>query len=489
MTHLRFPAFFGLAALGAVALAGAQAAQDWAIHDMNRAVPNVVNAGPAGPPTPPPPGAVVLFDGKSLSQWQNDKGGPARWKVKDGYMEVAAKAGSIRTKKGFGDCRLHVEWATPAVVSGEGQGRGNSGVFLMDAYEVQVLDSYDNRTYADGQAAAVYGQYPPLVNACRPPGEWQTYDIEFRAPRFAPDGALLEPARMTVLHNGFLVQDDVRLTGPTAHKARPPYKAHPDRLPISLQDHGNPMRFRNIWLQELPADAGPKKKKALIVWGGWDGHEPRQCVDIFAPWLVSQGFEVEVSTTLDSYLNAGKMKALDLVVQVFTMSTITGPQEKGLLDAIQSGVGMAGWHGGMADSFRSNTEYEFMVGGAWAAHPGGVIDYEVDIVNPEDPVTAGLSRFKMRSEQYFMLVDPGNDVLASTTFSGEHAPWTKGIVMPVAWKKHYGKGRVFYTSLGHVAADFDVPEARTIVQRGLLWAARAVEDRPAPSYRLRLVKE
>jgi type 1 glutamine amidotransferase len=243
------------------------------------------------------------------------------------------------------------------------------------------------------------------------------------------------------------------------------------------------------FLMTLPGASQEKKKKALFVWGGWEGHEPKQCVDIFAPWLAEQGFEVEISTTLDSYLDAAKMKSLDLIVQVFTMSTITPQQQSGLLEAIKSGVGMAGWHGGMADAFRSNTEYEFMVGGAWAAHPGGVIDYEVNIVNHDDPIMAGLTDFKMNSEQYYMLVDPGNEVLAATTFSGKYAPWIEGVVMPVAWKKYYGKGRVFYTSLGHVAKDFDVPQARTIVQRGMLWAAHALEDKPAPTFRLRLKKE
>jgi hypothetical protein len=223
----------------------------WAIHDMTRPVPPVVDPGPAGPPLPAPADAVVLFDGKDLGQWEDSKGGAAGWKVDNGYAEVVAKTGSIRTKKGFGDCQLHIEWATPVEVEGEGQERGNSGVFLMDTYEVQVLDSYDNRTYADGQAAAIYGQYPPLVNACRKPGEWQSYDIIFHRPRFDAGGKLLQPARMTVLHNGILVQDNVELTGPTAHKARPPYKAHADKLPLSLQDHGNPVRYRNIWLREL----------------------------------------------------------------------------------------------------------------------------------------------------------------------------------------------------------------------------------------------
>jgi len=225
--------------------------EKWAVHDLMRPLPPVIDPGPPGPPAAAPSDAVVLFDGKDLSFWEDGKGGPANWKVEDGYMEVVAKTGLIRTKKGFGDCQLHVEWATPSVVSGEGQERGNSGVFLMDIYEVQVLDSFDNTTYADGQAAALYGQYPPLVNASRKPGEWQTYDIVFHRPRFSADGQLVEPARMTVFHNGILVHDNDMLTGPTAHKARPPYKVHGDKLPVSLQDHGNPVRYRNIWLREL----------------------------------------------------------------------------------------------------------------------------------------------------------------------------------------------------------------------------------------------
>ncbi len=228
-------------------------AQDlsWAVHDRDRPQPKVVAPGPAGPPAPVPDDAVVLFDGRDLGRWTDAKGGPARWKVENGYMEIVPKSGGIRTAAGFGDCQLHVEWMAPSPAKGTDQDRGNSGVFLMDLYEVQVLDCYGNRTYADGMTAALYGQDPPLVNACRPPGEWQTYDIVFRRPRFDKDGALLAPARMTVFHNGLLVHDNDALTGPTAHKARPPYKAHADRLPISLQDHDHPVRFRNIWLREL----------------------------------------------------------------------------------------------------------------------------------------------------------------------------------------------------------------------------------------------
>ncbi|MGQ9801546.1 MAG: ThuA domain-containing protein [Candidatus Saccharicenans sp.] len=218
-------------------------------------------------------------------------------------------------------------------------------------------------------------------------------------------------------------------------------------------------------------------KKALIVWGGWEGHEPKKCVDIFAPWLREQGFEVEISDTLDAYLDLEKLKQLDVIIQVFTQGTIKPEQERNLEEAVKSGVGLAGWHGGLADSFRMNTEYQFMVGGQWVAHPGGIIDYEVNIV-PEkknDPIVRGLKDFKMHSEQYYMHIDPGIEVLATTTFSGKYAPWIEGVVMPVVWKKYYGKGRVFYCSLGHVAADFDVPEAKEIVKRGILWVARVIE--------------
>ncbi|MFH1707358.1 MAG: ThuA domain-containing protein [Planctomycetota bacterium] len=212
-------------------------------------------------------------------------------------------------------------------------------------------------------------------------------------------------------------------------------------------------------------------KKALMVWGGWDGHEPEQCVNIFAPFLKAQGFEVEIAHTLDPYLDQAKMQALTLIVPVWTMGTITREQEKGLLDAVKGGVNIAGWHGGMGDSFRNNVDYQFMVGGQWVSHPGGIVDYTVNITNRKDPITKGLKDFQMKSEQYYMHTDPGNEVLATTTFSADHCEWIKGTVMPVVWKRRWGKGRVFYTSLGHVAKDFSVPEAKTIMERGMMWAA------------------
>jgi hypothetical protein len=225
--------------------------QKWAIHDETRPMPPVVDPGPAGPPAPVPADAIVLFDGRDLSGWTNAKGGAAAWQIRDGYMEVTKGVGGIRTTRAFGDCQLHVEWASPSPPVGSSQDRGNSGVFLMERYELQVLDSYNSKTYADGMAAAIYGQFPPLVNASRAPGEWQTFDIVFRAPRFDAQGGLAAPARMTVFHNGILVHDNEALTGPTAHKARPPYKPHAGKLPLSLQDHSHPVRFRNIWIREL----------------------------------------------------------------------------------------------------------------------------------------------------------------------------------------------------------------------------------------------
>lgn len=215
-------------------------------------------------------------------------------------------------------------------------------------------------------------------------------------------------------------------------------------------------------------------KKALMNWGGWDGHEPEQTTAIFASLLAEAGMEVEVVHDLDRFCDSEYMKSLDLVVPTWTMSQLKPEQEKGLLDAIRGGVNCGGWHGGMCDAFRSSTEYQWMTGGQWVAHPGNIIDYRVNITNHMDPVTAGLSDFDMHSEQYYMHVDPGNHVLATTLFQTEVSPWVNGTVMPVVWKRQYGAGRVFYCSLGHVAKDFDVPEAREIVRRGLLWAADAL---------------
>jgi type 1 glutamine amidotransferase len=215
------------------------------------------------------------------------------------------------------------------------------------------------------------------------------------------------------------------------------------------------------------------KRRALMVWGGWEGHEPKKCAELFGGLLADRGFDVVLKDTLDAYRDQKLMDSLSLIVPIWTMGTITQEQERGLLEAVKSGVGIAGWHGGMGDSFRMNTSYQFMVGGQWVAHPDDIIDYEVKIVNRDDPVTQGIPDFQMRSEQYYMHVDPSNEVLATTTFRDRvSAPWVNGTVVPVVWKRRYGQGRVFYSSLGHVARDFDVSEAREIQIRGMLWASR-----------------
>jgi len=248
----------------------------WAVHDMNRPVPTRVTAEPGKPPSD----AVVLFDGTSLDNWESTKGEPTKWRLADGALESVKGAGYIRTKQAFGDCQLHLEWASPSKVEGMGQGRGNSGVFLMGSYEIQVLDSSEtavlpdgtnlNPNYADGQASAVYAENPPLVNACRKPGEWQTYDIIFHQPVWA-DGKLKYPGSVTVLHNGVLTQDHWEMEGMTTHCRRRPLAQHDTKLPLQLQGHGNPVRYRNIWIREIPSryanttHGGPAASEADVM--------------------------------------------------------------------------------------------------------------------------------------------------------------------------------------------------------------------------------
>ena len=263
---------------GAVVLATVpavgQSPARWKIHDMTRPKPSKVVSA-AKLPVPPPSDAIVLFDGSDLSMWRAADGGPAKWMIRDGSLAAVPGGGAVFSRDGYGDIQLHVEWAAPTPGRGTGQGRGNSGVFLMSKYEIQVLDSHENVTYADGQAAALYGQYPPLVNASRPAGEWQAYDIVFRRPRFRPDGSVQQPARVTVFHNGVLVQDNSEAWGPTSWLQHQPYKSHPDRLPLSLQDHGNPVLYRNIWLRELEEEPRP----------GPDRHQTKPMLTMTPPML------------------------------------------------------------------------------------------------------------------------------------------------------------------------------------------------------------
>ncbi len=237
----------------------------WHVHDPNRPQPPVVTPAttlPDAKPLAPPSDATVLFDGTDLSKWQTEKGAPSAWVVQNGAMRVPPRGtpngGDILTKESFGDMQLHIEWRTPTEVKGSGQERGNSGILIMGRYELQVLDSFNNPTYPDGQAAAVYGQTPPLVNASRPPGQWQTYDSLWTAPRFK-DGQLQSPAFITVIHNGVVVQNHTRLIGTTIHRQLAKYSPHEATAPLRLQDHGDPVQYRNIWVRPLPSpDEAPE---------------------------------------------------------------------------------------------------------------------------------------------------------------------------------------------------------------------------------------
>jgi type 1 glutamine amidotransferase len=212
-------------------------------------------------------------------------------------------------------------------------------------------------------------------------------------------------------------------------------------------------------------------RKAMIVWGGWAGHDPDLCAAMIRGWLSAEGFDVRMETDTAVFGDPA-VHDLDLIVPIHTMSAIGRADSRNLSAAVSGGVGLAGHHGGMCDAFRNDVDYQFMCGGQWVAHPGDIIDYRVDVVRPDDPVMYGIASFDYRSEQYYMHVDPAVEVLATTTFGGEHADWIDGVVMPVVWKKRHGRGRVFYSSLGHRAYELDVPEVRTLMTRGMLWAAR-----------------
>jgi len=228
----------------------------------------------------------------------------------------------------------------------------------------------------------------------------------------------------------------------------------------SLLDEGRP----------LPSLKG---RKVLFTYGGWDGHEPQKFVDYLTPWLKGEGADVVAFNSLEPYTDKALMNSIDLVLQIFTMAKITKEQEAGLLEAIaKNGTGMAGWHGGMCDAFRDNVDYQFMTGGQWVAHPGGVIDYEIEIIDQRDALTKGLRKFSMKSEQYYMHVDPNVKVLATTKFNGAIHPWIDGAVIPVTWKKMYGKGRIFFTSVGHNLNHVtEKPEAIEMIKRGIKWAS------------------
>lgn len=275
----------------------AQTPSGWLIHDEQRPQPRVIQPAPQKQSTKAPSDAIVLFDGTSLDQWRSVEGGPARWVIRDGYMESVPDSGKLVSAAGFGNIQLHVEWAAPAKPEGKGQSRGNSGVFLMGEYEIQILDCFGNTTYPDGQAAALYGQYPPLVNACLPPGEWQSYDIIFRRPCFDQHGELLSAAQITVLHNGVVVHAYREMWGPTSWLKNDPYIPHADSLPIALQDHGNPIRFRNIWLRELPDEDQRPAEPTIRPYYAID---PIELERLVGSYMMEDGPLVEITREKDS---------------------------------------------------------------------------------------------------------------------------------------------------------------------------------------------
>ncbi len=306
---------------------------NWLGHDRDRPLPAVVSPGTYGSqeqPGLPPSDAMVLFDGKDNSQWVAMDGSPTKWVVRDGALECVPGSGYVRTLQSFGDCQLHVEWAAPNPPHGQSQGRGNSGVFFgFDRYEVQVLDSYQSKTYADGSAASVYGQYPPLVNVSLPPGKWQTYDIVWTAPRFDVDGKLVSKARETVFFNGVLVQNNVELTGPTGWIGRAPYKAHPERLPIALQDHGNPVRYRNVWVREL---GNPRHKEFMLpeaVLESYAGDYPRGPTDTIKVHRLPDGLLAFTISGVEVVMHAASAtKFYALTTDVQCEFDLAGPKKK-----------------------------------------------------------------------------------------------------------------------------------------------------------------
>ncbi|TRX52452.1 DUF1080 domain-containing protein [Fulvivirga sp. M361] len=243
---MKYPIIFAI--LCSVQIAYGQTEKDPAVTEIW--TPQPVTVTPGKTPGSPPSDAIVLFDGNSLEQWVHDDGSPVKWELKDGAVTVKAKTGQIKTIQTFEDVQLHIEWRTPENVESDGQGRGNSGIFLQERYEVQVLDNFENKTYANGQAGSIYKQHAPLVNACKEPGEWQTYDIIYKAPDFNDRGNLRTPARITVLHNGVLIQNNVEIRGPSVYRGLPQYQSH-KAASITLQDHGNPVSYRNIWVRQL----------------------------------------------------------------------------------------------------------------------------------------------------------------------------------------------------------------------------------------------
>ncbi len=508
--------------------------QMWKVHDKHRPRPAVVKPGESY--GQPPADAVVLFDGKDLSKWKKSGSDQeATWKVGDGFFEAAA--GTIETKEHFGDVQLHIEWASPAEVKGKGQGRGNSGVIFMGRYEVQVLDSFENDTYADGQAASIYGQYPPQVNVTRGPGQWNQYDIVFEAPRFEGD-KLTKPAKVTVFHNGVLVQHGREMIGQMAHKMITPYVAHAPKGPLVLQDHGNPVRFRNVWVRPLREDIdpwlefegkeGPGKGKKVVLISGDEEYRSEEAMPMLAKVLSEKhGFQCvslfsihpETGTVDPNYSNniPGLHHLDDAQVMILGLRFRELPdwQMKHIVDFVERGGAVIGlrtsthafnyskdskspyakwsynhreWQGGFGQQ---------VLGETWVSHHGKHKSEAARGIIPEgkkgEVILRGVEDVFVPSDVYGVthLPSDANVLMLGQIVAGmkpsDPAATDKrnDPMMPMVWTRNYktesGKEcRIFTTTMG-AAADLENEGLRRLVVNATYWCAGIEDKIPAKS--------
>jgi hypothetical protein len=514
----------------------------WRVHDSRRPLPVVVvppEPSTSSQPGRPPSDAVVLFDGRDLSKWQrmeNGKPASAKWKVQDDFMEVVPGAGDIITKDSFGDCQLHFEWRTPSPAKGEGQGRGNSGIILMGRYEVQVLDSYENPTYADGQAGSVYGQYPPLVNAARKPGQWQTYDIVFEAPRFRQN-RLIRPAFMTVFHNGVLVHHRRKVLGPMRHREVPVYQPHPAEGPLLLQNHGDPVRYRNIWIRRLKGDTepwlvydgydGPGKGKHIVFVSGDEEYRSEEVCPMLAKILaVRHGFRCTVLFAIDPETGVidpnnrqnipglENLERADLMIVFTRFRELPQEQMRYIVEYVHSGKPIIGLRTAThAFAYPQDRPHPFahwsydsskwpggfgkqVLGETWVSHHGehrrestrGVTNQEL----AGHPILRGAQDIWGPTDVYGIrqLPDDAKVLVYGQVLEGMRptdAPVKSkknDPMMPLAWTRNFtsesGKvARVFCTTMG-ASGDFESAGLRRLCVNACYWCL-GIEDRIGPS--------
>lgn len=424
--------------------------------------PTVVDPGSDASP---PSDALVLFHGTDLSLWESGSGGPAKWQVEDGKAVVNG-TGNILTRQEFGDVQLHIEWATPKEEEDSGQSRGNSGVYLQGRYEVQVLDSYQNQTYSDGQAGALYGHFPPLVNACRKPGEWQSYDIIFRAPTVSDESEITEPGTLTVWHNGVLVQDHVPVTA-TTRAATFGEPAVDGTGPLMLQDHGSPVQFRNIWLRELDSDRSSKPLKIHVI-SGSNEYESESSLKQYQRYLEEQ-FDVSITASwvedgAEDLPGVEKIRDADLLLVFTRRMKLPKDQMELIEDHWQQGKPIVGIRTA-SHAFRRETNRIFdheVLGGNYQGHYG---DEPVTVRNvaPDHPVLRGIGEFTSRKLYKAGKLAEEAILLQTGHIEGDRSD-------PVTWAHRYNGGRMVYTSLG-VPEDFKNDNFVRMLTNAIFWAA------------------